>query len=269
MYVFDITKEQMWLNIDKELTDEEEKKIKDYYHQYVVEKRPLEYILWHVDFFGVPFFVNENTLIPRPETEYMINAVDEYIEEKKENELLLIDLWTWCWVLWISVILHNKDKRKKVYFTDISKEALQVAEKNYEDKIKDKEYFPEFIQSDMLHFISDKKLVLEWKIMIIVANLPYIPEETFNDNVGENVKNREPKMAFVWWDDGLMYYRILFNQYEEYKKSKSIKVGEISMFLEMMTRQVEILRKEYENQFVFTEVKTFHFNIRIVQVQEK
>jgi methylase of polypeptide subunit release factors len=50
---------------------------------------------------------------------------------------------------------------KKTYFTDISKEALQVAEKNYDDKIKNKDTDPEFIQSDILNFITDKKLSLE------------------------------------------------------------------------------------------------------------
>jgi hypothetical protein len=61
----------------------------------------------------------------------------------------------------------------------------------------------------------------------------------------------------------------MFDQYMECKKNNSINVEEISMFLEMMTWQVDILRKEYDAYFTFTEVKTFHFNIRIVQVQEK
>jgi len=61
------------------------------YKSYVEDKKPLEYILGHVDFFGREFFVNEATLIPRPETEYMINSVTEFIQgqgtrnEEQEN----------------------------------------------------------------------------------------------------------------------------------------------------------------------------------------
>lgn len=68
--------------MDKELSDEIIQKTFTAYKSYVEDKRPLEYILGHVDFFGREFFVNEATLIPRPETEYMINSVTEFINEK-------------------------------------------------------------------------------------------------------------------------------------------------------------------------------------------
>jgi release factor glutamine methyltransferase len=65
--------------MDKEISDDIIQKIHTAYKSYVEDKRPLEYILGHVDFFGKEFFVNEATLIPRPETEYMINSVSEFI----------------------------------------------------------------------------------------------------------------------------------------------------------------------------------------------
>ena len=67
-------------------------------------------------------------------------------------------------------------------------------------------------------------------------------------------------MAFIWGDDGNDLYRVMFDQLLEHTPN-----AEVTMFLEMMTRQVEILRQEYKEQLRFEEVKTFHFNIRIVK----
>ncbi|MEI6672408.1 MAG: hypothetical protein WCL02_03465 [bacterium] len=82
--------------MDKELSDEIIQKVLVAYKSYVEDKKPLEYILGHVDFFGKEFFVNEATLIPRPETEYMITAVTEYIQgqgtRNKGQENLLLDI---------------------------------------------------------------------------------------------------------------------------------------------------------------------------------
>jgi release factor glutamine methyltransferase len=70
--------------MDKQLSDDFIQKILAAYKSYVEDKKPLEYILGHVDFFGKEFFVNEATLIPRPETEYMITAVTEYIQQMQD-----------------------------------------------------------------------------------------------------------------------------------------------------------------------------------------
>jgi methylase of polypeptide subunit release factors len=81
------------------------------------------------------------------------------------------------------------------------------------------------------------------------------------------VQKREPRMAFVWWDDGLDLYRKMFNQLFAFKSAW--KIWSVMMFLEMMTWQVEILQKEFWDKLVFEEVKTFHFNIRIVKASFK
>jgi methylase of polypeptide subunit release factors len=74
-------------------------------------------------------------------------------------------------------------------------------------------------------------------------------------------------MAFVWWDDGLDLYRKMFNQLFNFKSEW--RIWSVMMFLEMMTRQVEILQKEFWDKLAFEEVKTFHFNIRIVKASFK
>lgn len=266
--VLQISREEMRMQLEREISWLEADQIQRYYFSYTQDKKPMEYILWHVDFFWVPFIVNENTLIPRPETEYMIMAVSEYTKEyldSNNQKWILMDIWTGCWVLWTSVLLQNPDSYDQVFFSDISMWALFVAKKNYENLIE-KKYNSEFLQSDLVSFISDKNLNIS-KPITLVANLPYIPDETFDQNSPDNVQKREPRMAFVWWDDGLDLYRKMFRQLFDFKNNW--KTWSVMMFLEMMTRQIEILQKEFWDMLDFNEVKTFHFNIRIVQASFK
>lgn len=266
--VLQISREEMRMQLEREISWLEADQIQRYYFSYTQDKKPMEYILWHVDFFWVPFIVNENTLIPRPETEYMITAVSEYTKEyldSNNQKWILMDIWTGCWVLWTSVLLQNPDSYDQVFFSDISMWALFVAQKNYENLIE-KKYNSEFLQSDLASFISDKNLNIS-KPITLVANLPYIPDETFDQNSPDNVQKREPRMAFVWWDDGLDLYRKMFRQLFDFKNNW--KIWSVMMFLEMMTRQIEILQKEFWDMLDFNEVKTFHFNIRIVQASFK
>jgi len=267
------SKTDLWLRFDEVVNEDKLKLILSSYEKYVIQKMPLEYIFWYVEFFENKFFVNENTLIPRPETEYMILAVTENISEKKKSEKvfqnILIDVGTGCGVLWISVLLQNPDFFDRVYFTDISEWALDVAKRNYSNLLPltpskvEGELNVEFLKSDLLDFWHEEDISKIYNFTI-VANLPYIPDEMFEVNAPDNVKNYEPKFAFVGGEDGLDLYRRMFGQIEELLSTKLDEKYEIVMFLEMMTRQVDIVRKEFPN-LKFEEVKTFHFNIRIVK----
>jgi len=266
-------REELWVDMDKELSDELIQKVLISYKSYVEDKKPLEFILGHVDFFGREFFVNEATLIPRPETEYMINSVSEFISEQwtvnseQWRKNLLLDIGTGCWVLWISVLLQNPDYFSETVFTDYFENALEIARKNYETLVKNYTWKVSFLHSDLLDFLVHKSPLLFPPFLkgdfsgnvILVANLPYIPEETFEANAADNVKKREPKPAFVGGEDGLDYYRKMFDQL------LSLQAKNLTMFLEMMTRQVDILREAFGDRMEFEEVKTFHFNIRIVK----
>lgn len=268
-YKCSLTKEEMFMDVDRELTSEESEWILGGYTSYIQDNQPLEYILWHVDFMGVSFHVTSATLIPRPETEYMIEAVNEWIAETPSCESY-VDIGTGCGVLWLSVLYHNRWRMKQGIQTDISPDALEVARKNWDTLFGECITWvihPEFLEASILDADSIKTL---WKKcsadqtpLLLVANLPYIPEKLFDDNTDISVKKREPKFAFVWWDDWLDRYRVMFDQMKVLQNAHLI---QCTQFLEMMTWQVEILRKEYWKVFVFEEVKTFHFNIRIVKV---
>ena len=282
------SREELRIDMDKELSDELIQKVLVAYKSYVEDKRPIEYILGHVDFFGREFFVNEATLIPRPETEYMITAVTEYINSLKLEawslklkKNILLDIGTGCGVLGISVLLQNPGYFRQAALTDYFANALEIAKKNYETYkgeilAANSNLKVEFFQSDLLTFLTNPpsasadtssfvKEDFSWNV-ILVANLPYIPEEMFEANAADNVKKFEPKPAFVGGDDWLDYYRTMFDQIDSLKlKAWSLKPKNFVMFLEMMTWQVDILRQEFGDRMEFEEVKTFHFNIRIVK----
>lgn len=259
------TRTDLRTNAQQELSPEIEQRIRADYRTYEEEDKPLEYLLGFVEFFGVKFIVNENTLVPRPETEYMITAITEAMQENHANDNILLDIWTGSWVLGCSVLLQNSDKFREVFFADISVEALLVAKQNYDALIDASKYDMRMLQSDLCAFLESYQEIIKNKNLILTANLPYIPDKTFEENAPSNVQKREPKIAFVGGDDGLDLYRKMFSQLQGVKHE----VKSLTMFLEMMTWQVEILRKEFWEQMEFEEVKTFHFNIRIVKARFK
>ena len=144
-------------------------------------------------------------------------------------------------MLGCSVLLQNSDKFREVFFADISVEALLVAKKNYDTLIDASEYDMRMLQSDLCAFLEDYQEIIRDKDIVLTANLPYIPDKTFEDNAPRNVQKWEPKVAFVGGEDGLDYYRRMFEQLQIRAKPAKTLV----MFLEMMTWQLEILRAEF------------------------
>lgn len=260
----DISREQLWTELDDELDENIFDQIRQAYDDLVVKKKPMEYVLWYVEFAGNRFKIDHRALIPRPETEYMIQAVNEYVQGLDSKlPLVLFDIGTWCGVLGLSTLLHNLNRFQRAFLSEYIDYTLSLATENFEhykDKLWDTKV--KLVQANLVDFVGDCLDSWEFSIddheFVLVANLPYIPEETFNENVWENVKNWEPKPAFVWGDDGLKYYREMFEQLFDFWIKPM-------MFLEMMTWQVDILRKEFWERIDFEEVKTFHFNIRIVK----
>lgn len=115
----------------------------------------------------------------------------------------MLDIGTGCGVLGISVLLQNPGYFGQAVLTDYFENALEIAKKNYETYkgeilAVNSELNVEFFQSDLLKFLNDGTIErLNNGNVILVANLPYIPEEMFEANAADNVKKFEPKPAFV------------------------------------------------------------------------
>ena len=260
-----LTPEQIVTQMDYNLTTTDYEKFQTMYHQYAVEHKPLEYIIGHVTFFGHHFQVNQDTLIPRAETEYMITSVLDYCQTlNSKNVYSLRDIGTGCGVLGCSVLLGIPDRFTHVVMTDISPSALEVAHQNYHTLVGSSHtHTIQMIQTSLLDFVwSD---TYQGQSIILVANLPYIPDQTFDTQVSDTVRLREPRMAFVWGGDGLEWYYQMFDQILWYRQTGQI--GQIVCFCEMMTRQLDILQKKYNNLIHYDIHATFHFNIIIVEAR--
>lgn len=268
-HIMDITKEDLIISYDREIADDVYTRIKQGYDAYTLEKKPLEFVLGFVEFYQRRFAVDGRCLIPRPETEYMIAGVCEHIialrAAEAETKFVLLDVGTGCGVLGLSVLLENPNFFSSAYLTEYYEPTRTLAQENYTHY---KDHIPtetHIIQADLVDFLlTPPAHASAGKNLIIVANLPYIPDETFDTNAEDNVKKREPRPAFVGGTDGLDYYRTMFAQLAALESSSHAPAS-VTMFLEMMTRQVDILRNEFSATRDFSEIKTFHFNIRIVK----
>ena len=279
MELLGLRREELIIHYDDVLSESLMERTKNMYNEYAIGKQPLEYILGYVEYGWLRFHVNRHTIIPRPETEYMIEEVRKYISAQiPDYRYLLVDVGTGSGVLWLSILHSHGSQIDFAFLIDISEDALGVTKKNYDFLIEhghiDRDISVVIEKGNLFssHALDEKNFsgFLTKGEIIVVANLPYIPDETFDTNPDQSIKF-EPRVAFVGWDDGLDLYRIMFEQIQSRTNPPQPSFDRegvsfpIVMFLEMMTWQVDILRKEFE-WLEFEEIATFHFQIRIVRV---
>ena len=201
---------------------------------------PTAYILGHKEFYGLNFLVNNNVLIPRPETELLVEEVLKYIKNSKlkikNSTLADIGTGSGCIPIAIAKNLYNVECIK-YYGIDNSIKALVVARKNAKlhgvvKKIK-------FIKSDLLKNISHNTLYfIHNTCLVLTANLPYLPAKIYRQNY-QHLKY-EPKNSLLAGQDGLKYYRQLFKQLQPMVNCQwSI----VSCFLEIDPSQTIALKK--------------------------
>jgi len=160
---------------------------------------PIQYITGLANFYDLQFYVNPDVLIPRQETEELVHLI---LSENNFQKIKLLDIGTGCGCIAISLKKNRSDW--KIFATDISASALNIASKNAEfNNVK-----VNFIQDDICNstvFNSDKKFD------IIVSNPPYIPENEM-DKIHKNIKNFEPHSALFSPDKNpLKFYKHIAN----------------------------------------------------------
>ncbi|MDC6363097.1 MULTISPECIES: peptide chain release factor N(5)-glutamine methyltransferase [Flavobacteriaceae] len=169
------------------------------------QERPLQYILGTTHFMDMEFAVNEDVLIPRPETEELVQWIMDDVENQKSeiehrtSEIRILDIGTGTGCIAIS--LAKNIPNAKVYALDISERALNVAKKNA--KANTVEII--FLKHSILNF----ELELELEFDIIVSNPPYV-RELEKKEIKKNVVDHEPHLAlFVSDEDPLLFYRAI------------------------------------------------------------
>ncbi len=181
----------------------------------MISSKPSQYIKGWVEFYKLKFKVTPDVLIPRPETELL---VDEVLKNINSENTLVLDVGTGAGNIAISIAKNSADV--KIVATDISASALKVAKLNAELHGVNKRI--KFIQSNLLPSI----LNTPYSMLIIVTNLPYIPSARI-PYLDSSVKDFEPHVALDGGEDGFKLYRKLFCQIQDRNWKPGLIIGEI------------------------------------------
>ncbi len=203
---------------------------------------PLSYVLGNADFYGYNFIVNKDVLIPRPETEELVDLI---IKENDGGSVL--DLCTGSGVIGICLALSNKFS---VQASDVSTLALSVAEQN----AKKLNASVNFIQSNLFENISDK-------FDIIISNPPYLTKKDMH-NLQKEVKC-EPSLALYGGEDGLDFYKIIINEGYKYLNENGILYLEIGI---NQAKDIENIVKDAKKYKKVTIIKDMQGIERIIKV---
>lgn len=209
IYILDISKiEYLCLASNYTLTTDELLKLKDVIKQ-LKDEKPIQYILCEADFLDFKFQVNENILIPRPETEQLVLLAKKFLDANSyvPNTILDIGTGSGC----IAIAMKKLFPQSNVIGIDLSKSAIDLAEKN----ARKYELDVEFYQLDILK--DDFNL---YNYDVLISNPPYVLECEKNE-MNDNVTNWEPHSAlFVPNEDPLIFYKRIINEFFINRKSK-------------------------------------------------
>jgi release factor glutamine methyltransferase len=186
---------------------------------------PLAYLTGRKEFYGLDFKVNKNVLVPRPETETLVEMILNYARQKK-NGLDFLDIGTGSGAIIISVASELAKQSELIFNNssflglDISKLALSVARQNA--KLHNLNKKIAFLESNLLSNLPTK--ILKGSNLMIAANLPYLTKEQIKN---EPSISREPKLALDGGPDGLKYYHALFKQLKKISFASLLLICEI------------------------------------------
>lgn len=184
-HLLSLPKEQLYINFGQTIPKKSLDKLEN-----LVKKRklgwPIAYLVGYKNFYGLRFNVNSNVLIPRPESEWLVDRTLELVRQKGKTgkPMHILEIGTGAGCIAISVAKNLKSKKVKISATDISSKALKVAKENARiNKVK-----ISFSKHDLMNGIKGK-------FDLIIANLPYVPAKDYK-KFYNNLKY-EPKLALV------------------------------------------------------------------------
>ena len=192
----------------------------------IKDNTPIQYITNHQEFMKLDFYVDENVLIPQPDTEILVEEVLKYvnqIDKTKSSKIKILDLCTGSGAIAVSLAKYNDNC--EITATDISNKAIQIAKLNAEKNLVHTKI--NFIESNMFENLP------KTQYDIIVSNPPYIETETILSLSPEVQK--EPLLALDGGCDGLKFYKIILKNYNDYL----VQNGKV--FLEIGYNQKEML----------------------------
>lgn len=210
----DVDRLYIHLNLEKVLSQEEDNLFLKLINERL-NNRPIAYIVGNREFMGLDFYVQEGVLIPRPDTEILVEEVIEIGKNKDEIEILDIGTGSGAITVSLAKYLDNANLTS----VDISEIALEVGKKNAISNNVDNKI--EFIKSNLFTEIDKNK-----KFDIIVSNPPYIRKKDV-ETLESQVKDFEPYTALEGGEDGLDFYRKITEQAKLYLKENGVLAYEV------------------------------------------
>ncbi|RMD89401.1 MAG: peptide chain release factor N(5)-glutamine methyltransferase [Calditrichaeota bacterium] len=222
-HVLSLDRLHLYLNDDRPLTAEELQRFKRLL-QRRLRWEPLQYILGETEFMSLPFKVNPDVLIPRPETEILVEKVLEFCQSQFSNklEIHILDIGTGSGCIAISLARYLSNAQ--ITALDISPEALKIARANALLNQVDNRL--DFVLFDFLN----TDIPRNWfnKFHVIVSNPPYIARHEF-DSLPKEVKDFEPPIALLDGGDGLTFHRKISETAPRLLKAEGIVAVELAM----------------------------------------
>ena len=269
-YVLKLTDNDLIVKQNNEVESNNQKEYEEYINQ-IIEGTPLQYITNKQEFYKQEFYVDEDVLIPQPDTEILVEEVINIAP--KDQKLNILDICTGSGAIGIS--LANNIKNADVTLVDVSSEALEVAEINcdsiFENKITEKAYENEAevylieengIKQNIKLHQSDMFDELEEEFDIIVSNPPYIKTKEIKQ-LSKQVKN-EPRIALDGGEDGLYYYRVLIDESHKFLSDDGYLCMEIGY--DQKTEVIKLLEESGMYKNIYSK-KDLAGNDRIVIAQ--
>ncbi|KGP71986.1 peptide chain release factor N(5)-glutamine methyltransferase [Pontibacillus yanchengensis] len=213
-----MTRAQLFANAQDEVSVDVREKIEQDLRQHVAQGTPVQHLIGTEEFYGRLFKVNQDVLIPRPETEELVLGVLERMKQTGmfSEPLTCVDIGTGSGI--IATTLAKELHHATMYATDISSEALQVAEQNAHALHAD----VQFRQGDFLAPVIEEGVTFD----VVVSNPPYIPEGD-RDTLSDVVRDHDPSLALFAGEDGLAAYRRIIEQLPAVVKKETLLALEI------------------------------------------
>ena len=255
MHILNWEKAVLISNLNRNLSD---KKIKE--NNKIIDKRikriPLPYILKNIFFYGIPFYINKNVLIPRQETELIIEITKKLVIDQKSSDFKILEIGSGSGIISISLAKELNDKKIEYILTDISDKALKVSLKNIEQLNKNNNTF-HLIKTNLTNGIKGT-------YKFIISNPPYLSKKQM-DYLSPELKS-EPKNALYGGKNG---YELSLDLLLE-AKQKQIKFEYIileinsEVYLEFFNQVNNIFKKQ--NIYL---IKDYTKNYRFIIVSTK
>lgn len=215
------------------------------------------------EFFSLPFYVDKRVLIPRNDTEVLVEQVIKTLKWAQNQDISLIDIGTWSSAIVTAITKNTPILFKQIFALDISLDALEVAKINIEkNNIQDK---VSLYNSDLLQIFVSWNKKIEAKNLIITANLPYIKNGDI-ENMDKEVLENEPHIALFWWEKtGFEMYEKLI--WEIYELKKIYHFESIQAFIEIWFDQYEYSRGYLSKQWLkFEYFKDLNTIYRVIKI---